>query len=145
MKGRKQKSQSTYLQIQKSGSVAQKAVSVDRKNSHYNHFCTVRRAQTISHSCKWKDCSTSCATRDHITTWSHLCGKVLLQFFPEITLSSLLQSTRHSNPIFARSLCRPDSILTSISSIRSTESPSSFHKTWRSLRKYTQKNVISSI
>ena len=49
----------------------------------YNHLCNdhIGRKSTnnLCLTCKWKDCGTSCAKRDHIT--SHLRGSFALSFF----------------------------------------------------------------
>ncbi|KAG9314187.1 hypothetical protein JVU11DRAFT_4973 [Chiua virens] len=53
----------------------------------YNHLCNdhIGRKSTnnLCLSCKWKDCGTSCAKRDHIT--SHLRGTPLLSSPPSLT------------------------------------------------------------
>lgn len=52
----------------------------------YNHLCNdhIGRKSTnnLCLTCKWKDCGTTCAKRDHIT--SHLRGFIHIYFFATI-------------------------------------------------------------
>ena len=73
--------------------------------SLYNHLCSVhigrKSTNNLCLTCKWKDCGTTCAKRDHIT--SHLRGTSFPNTPLKLPLSSPLQSIHRSNPIFARS------------------------------------------
>jgi hypothetical protein len=55
----------------------------------YNHLCTDhigrRSTNNLCLTCKWKDCVTTCAKRDHIT--SHLRGLALFTLFAHYPFS----------------------------------------------------------
>lgn len=99
----------------------------------YNHLCAehVGRKSTnnLCLTCHWKDCGTTCAKRDHIT--SHLRGLPVFTWHPPIVFDPPppIQFIRHLNPICVKFVANPLSV----------------RKTSRNMRKYTPKPITSNI
>lgn len=125
----------------------------------YNHLCNdhIGRKSTnnLCLTCKWKDCGTTCAKRDHIT--SHLRGMLFARFSRYSCLSCKLPGIynlffftsphpakathmRGKDLITGDALTSPDYRF-----IRFAKRPSSVHKTSRSTKRSIPRSIMPSI
>lgn len=112
----------------------------------YNHLCNdhIGRKSTnnLCLTCRWKDCGTSCAKRDHIT--SHLRGippplplllLALAHPFDQYTHPSSPMYARYSSPLLASPPLTP---------LRFARNLSSVPRTSKSTKRFTQKSTMRS-
>lgn len=111
----------------------------------YNHLCNehIGRKSTnnLCLTCKWKDCGTTCAKRDHIT--SHLRGKFWISC--SASRPQLDHSPHPSETPFVRGKCSAWTLISHLCNLRRfARRRSSVLRISRNTRRSTLKSTMSS-